>query len=112
MAHSTPPNPRARQYQPDGARSRAYARDLAAYNTQSEAEHKRTENLKGGRTAKVGARTKKSDVGKMKPGKTTMDVAKEVGRSGKRAGKSGVEVAKSSLKSVHELSMAELFPKS
>jgi len=42
--------------------------------------------------------------------KSSADVAKEVGRGGFRAGKAGVEMAKSGLRSVHDLTLDELFP--
>jgi hypothetical protein len=126
MAHATPPNPRARQYQGDSGR-RLYDRDIADFRKRETADHKKqaaekaaaekaaaekAKKLKGGRVATAGSKRAKADVGKMKVGKTTTEVAREVGRSGKRAGKAGVEVAKSTLKSVHELTMSELFPTS
>ena len=92
------------------AAEKAAAEKAAAAKAAAEKEAKRKENLKGGKVSIAGSKRAKADVGKMKVGKTTAEVAKEVGRSGPRAGKGGVEVAKSTLKSVHELTMAELFP--
>jgi colicin import membrane protein len=42
--------------------------------------------------------------------KSSAEVAKEVGRGGFRAGKAGVEISKSGLRSVHDLTLEELFP--
>lgn len=42
--------------------------------------------------------------------KSSADVAKDVGRGGFRAGKAGVEMAKSGLRSIHDLTLGELFP--